>query len=86
MSLPSPSSLLSLDYPYQGQPFCLLASKTGMNLGSMDFSYLGVPFVVNPDEVVSSSLIKTINGLAYASIKTVNGLAIASMKTRDGLQ
>lgn len=34
---------------------------------------------------LSTTAIKTINGLAKASVKTVNGLAIASVKTWNGL-
>lgn len=34
---------------------------------------------------VSSTSIKTINGLAQASVKTINGLAIASVKNFNGL-
>lgn len=33
----------------------------------------------------TTTAIKTINGLAYASVKTVNGLATASVKTFNGL-
>lgn len=41
--------------------------------------------VVAHIRIASTTNIKTINGLAYASIKTVNGLAIASIKTVKGL-
>lgn len=37
------------------------------------------------DYPFSSTSIKTVDGLAYASAKTVNGLAVASVKTIDGL-
>lgn len=30
-------------------------------------------------------VVKTINGLAYASVKTLNGLAVASVKTKNGI-
>lgn len=43
---------------------------------------LGMTIFITP---VSSTSIKTINGLAKASVKTYNGLAIASVKTINGL-
>lgn len=32
-----------------------------------------------------AGVVKTINGLAYASVKTINGLAVASVKTWNGM-
>ena len=40
---------------------------------------------ITPTNPISSTSIKTYNGLAVASVKTVNGLAIASVKTKNGL-
>lgn len=44
---------------------------------------MAVAFALTP---ASTSVIKTINGLAKASSKVVNGLAIASVKTYNGLE
>lgn len=41
--------------------------------------------IIEIKAAAAGSLIKTFNGLAYASTKTVNGLAIASVKTKNGL-
>ena len=46
-------------------------------------SMVSITVALKPDG--SSTLIKTINGLAKASVKTRDGLAIASMKTFNGL-
>ena len=46
-------------------------------------SYLTYWDFISPD--YSSTEIKSVNGLAYASIKSINGLAIASIKNFNGL-
>ncbi len=45
-------------------------------------------FIKSPDpsytSAVAAGVIKTLNGLAWASVKTVNGLAVGSVKTING--
>jgi hypothetical protein len=44
------------------------------------------PISALPAAAAAGGLIKTRNGLAWASVKTINGLANASIKTVNGLQ
>ncbi len=58
-------------------------------IGSANFTSIGTGasrriagFALQP---LSTTSIKTVEGLAYASVKTVSGLAVASVKTIEGL-
>lgn len=53
--------------------------------GSEAGAYSWTGYTENLDLQESTTSIKTINGLAYASVKTINGLAVASVKTKNGL-
>ena len=46
----------------------------------------GASWDIGADEFITTTSIKTIDGLVKASVKTVDGLAIASVKTRNGLE
>jgi len=50
-----------------------------------DMTLVGTPAQATHPALLSSTNLKTINGLANASCKTVNGLALASVKTWGGL-
>lgn len=43
MSLPAKTDLETLDYAYQGAPFCTVTSKD-QDTATLDYAYLGVPF------------------------------------------
>ncbi|MBU0964730.1 hypothetical protein KKC06_06850 [Patescibacteria group bacterium] len=47
MALPTPINLQTLNYAYQGQPFCRVPAKTTIDLETMDYSYEAQPFVSN---------------------------------------
>ncbi len=47
MSIPTGTSITTLDFSY-GEPFCQLAAKSAIVLGSLDYSYGGEPFAANP--------------------------------------
>ena len=42
-------------------------------------------FTPPTDVYTVDALVKTVDGLAYASVKTIDGLAVASVKSRNGL-
>lgn len=48
MSLPTAPDLGTLNYSFLGQPFDDVESKAGQNTSSLDFAYLGLPFVGAP--------------------------------------
>jgi len=66
-----------------GFPFC--GVKLGSNdAGEMQFWDSGFPMQYQ-FPTVTGGLVKTWDGLAYASVKVINGLANASIKTVNGL-
>ena len=77
--------ITSLDYSYQGQPFCWVAATGSVLLTTMDYAYQAQPFVANKDEEAAASNIKSISGIAYASIKNVMYIPIASIKKICGV-
>lgn len=44
MALPTPTNLQTLDYSYNGFPFCQVVSKSGITPDTLDISFLGFPF------------------------------------------
>lgn len=51
MSIVNKSSLLSLDYVFNGQPFVQVEAQT-LNTQSLNITYLGQPFVGAFDDIV----------------------------------
>jgi hypothetical protein len=84
MALPTPTDLKTLDWSFQGQPFCWVAAKSSITLAGMDYSFQAQPFVANEGEE-STSNIKSISGVAYASIKKIVGVPIESVKKVCGI-
>lgn len=79
--------------PFDGIVHFVMRGRTAIDISDLLNAWSKNPWDIFESELIniyfpnaiSSSSIKTINGLAYASIKARNGLAIASMKTRNGL-
>lgn len=73
----------NLQYWYNGFPIRGI-KKGSLDTGGLQYWSNGFPFrTIFP--TTTTSLIKTVDGLAIANVKTVNGLAIASVKTIMGL-
>lgn len=46
MSLPTRDELKTLDWAFQGQPFCMVDAQGNVNLTTMDWAFQGQPFVI----------------------------------------
>jgi hypothetical protein len=46
--IPVKQDLETLDYAYQGQPFCSVPAKSDINLDIMNYAYQAQPFCGNP--------------------------------------
>ncbi len=80
MALPTPTDLKTLDWSFQGQPFCDVSAKSTITLAGMDYSFQAQPLVANEAGEAPSTNIKAVSGVAYASIKKIAGIAIANIK------
>lgn len=47
MALPTPTELQTLDYGFNGEPFCGVPAKGAIDVKTMDYGFDGEPFVVN---------------------------------------
>jgi len=72
-----------MDNSFLGHPVVIVSTSTTEDFGDMDSHFLGHPLVYDslPVPTPPSNLIKTINGVLFASIKTAMGVAIANLKT-----
>lgn len=52
MALPSCDNLKTLDYVYNGGPYCSISAKSGIDLESMDYAFEAKPFVRNSVSIV----------------------------------
>lgn len=71
MSLPIKVNFETLDYVYNGMPWCKVPTKTSIMFGGMDIVYNGQPYVVNDDPASGWSI--TLNGI---SVNDINGISV----------
>ncbi len=60
MSLPTRAELKTLDWSFQGQPFCMVDAQGNVNLATMDWAFQGQPFVIMQIESIPDDFIPQI--------------------------
>jgi hypothetical protein len=84
MALPTAADLNTLNYVFQGQPFCNTGAST-MNADSLNYVFQGQPFYFVSDAGAGAGNIKTIGGIPVANVKTWGGISWASIKKIFGI-
>lgn len=66
MAIPSKTDLVTLDYSYQGMPFCRVAAQAAFDTQNLDTSYLAQPFVAagEGNQVIVEEIAESVDTVA----------------------
>jgi len=85
MAIPTKTTLQTLTYSGNGEPFVRVASKSSQDADGLVYSKDGSPFWFIEESGGVTYNIAKINGVAIEGISKVNGISLASLSKLNGV-